>query len=133
MLTEYWTYSIMLYMKTRVTFRLENSLANALRELPNQTRFVEEALRDALGRTCPVCRGTGRLPMRSVYVSNVRQQGIERLNRNEALQLRNLFRLGQEVAATRIDLEKHGRRVRFTMSREDVELLKGTLNAQQAN
>ena len=35
----------MLYMKTRVTFRVEADVAEALRELPNQTRFVEDALR----------------------------------------------------------------------------------------
>ena len=36
----------MLYMKTRVTFRLPSDLADDLRELPNQTQFVEAALRE---------------------------------------------------------------------------------------
>ena len=120
--------SIMLYMKTRVTFRIAEDLARTLRELPNQTKFVEDALRDALGRSCPVCDGSGRLPMRLLRVSNVRDVGMKRLNRAEAQELQRLFRLGQEVAATRIDLEKQGRRVKYTMKREGTKLLSGTLD-----
>jgi hypothetical protein len=123
----------MLYMKTRVTFRVEADLADALRELPNQTRFVEDALRDALGRTCPVCRGDGRLPVRAIRVSNVRRQGIKRLNRDEAQQLQRVYRIGQELAATRIDLRKHGRRVEFSLRRDQQELLAGVLDSQAAN
>jgi hypothetical protein len=126
-------YSRMLYMKTRVTFRVETDLADALRDLPNQTRFVEDALRDALGRTCPACHGSGRQPLRRIGVSNVRAQGIRRLSRDEALQLQKVFRLGQEVAATRIDLARLGRRVSYTMRRETTELLNGVLSPQNGN
>jgi hypothetical protein len=123
----------MLYMKIRVTFRVDGDLADALRELPNQTRFVEDALRDALGRTCPVCRGDGRLPLRVIRVSNVRREGIRRLNRSEAQQLQRVYRLGQEVAATRLDLRKHGRRVGYSLRRDQQEILAGVLNAENAN
>ena len=126
-------YSKMLYMKTRVTFRIDDNLAVALRELPNQTKFVEDALREALGRTCPVCAGSGRLPLRSLSVTNVREGGIKRLTRDEARYLQRVFRLGQELAATRIDLTRHGRRVAFTMKREGLDLLDGTLTSQHAN
>ena len=126
-------YSILLYMKTRVTFRIDDDLAATLRELPNQTKFVEDALREALGRTCPVCVGSGRLPLRSISVTNVREGGIKRLTRDEAQHLQRVFRLGQEVAATRIDLQRHGRRVTFTMKREELDLLDGTLTSQHAN
>jgi hypothetical protein len=61
----------------------------------------------------------------------VRTQGIRRLSRDEAQQLQKVFRLGQEVAATRIELVKLGRRVGFKMQREKTELLNGVL-AQQA-
>ena len=125
-------YSIMLHMKTRVTFRLENDLAGALRELPNQTKFVEDALRDALGRTCPTCRGEGRVPLRRLSVTNVRSGGIGRLQRSEALELKRVFRLGQEVAATRLELRRTGRRVNFTLRREHAELLNGVLAAREA-
>lgn len=120
-------------MKTRVTFRVENDLADALRDLPNQTRFVEDALRDALGRTCPACLGQGRIPLRRIRVTNVRTQGIRSLSREEAQQLQKVFRLGQQVAATRIDLVKVGRRVGFKMQRERAELLNGILAQQAGN
>jgi hypothetical protein len=127
-------YSKMLYMqKTRVTFRVEADLADALRELPNQTRFVEDALRDALGRTCPVCRGDGRLQVRRLRVSNVRRQGIKRLNRDQAQQLQRIYRMGQELAATRIDLRRQGRRVEFSLRREQHEILAGVLSPQTSN
>jgi hypothetical protein len=126
-------YSIMLYMRTRVTFRVESDLADALRELPNQTRFVEDALRNALGRACPVCGGDGRVPLREIRVSNVRKQGIKRLNREEAQQLQRIYRLGLEVAATRIELRKLGRRVGFSMRRDQLEILNGLLDSETAN
>lgn len=126
-------YSIMLYMKTRVTFRIQHDLANALRELPNQTTFVEEALRSALGRTCPVCAGQGRLAMHRLHVTNVRDSGISRLTRHQAQELQKVFRLGQQVAATHIDLEKRGSRVRFTMTRNGGSLISGILDRQAAN
>ncbi len=123
----------MLYMKTRVTFRIQADLADALRELPNQTTFVEEALRSALGRTCPVCAGQGRLAMRRLHVTNVRESGINRLTRHQAQELQKVFRLGQQVAATRIDLERRGGRVRFTMMRNGGSVLAGTLDRQEAS
>lgn len=126
-------YSILLYMKTRVTFRIDDTLAVTLRELPNQTKFVEDALREALGRTCPVCAGSGRLALRSLSVTNVRDAGIRRLTRDEARHLQRVFRLGQELAATRIELERQGRHVSFAMKREDLELLDGTLTSPRAN
>jgi hypothetical protein len=123
----------MLYMKTRVTFRISPDLADALRELPNQTTFVEDALRSALGRRCPVCAGLGRIAMRRLQVANVRDSGIERLTRAQAQELQQVFRLGQQVAATHIDLEARAGRVRFTMLRDGGNVLAGTLDQQEAN
>jgi hypothetical protein len=62
-------------------------------------------------------------------VTNIRREGIQRLSRGEALQLQRVFRLGQEVAATRIDLRKSGRRVTFVLRRETQQLLEGDLSA----
>jgi len=123
----------MLYMKTRVTFRVENDLADALRELPNQTKFVEDALRDALGRTCPTCHGEGRVPLRRLRVTNVRNGGIGRLERHEARELQRVYRLGREVAATRLELRRTGRRVNFTLRRDRSELLNGVLAPSEAS
>jgi len=126
-------YSKMLYMKTRVTFRVEADIADALRELPNQTKFVEDALRDSLGRTCPLCQGDGRLSLRRIRVTNVRARGIKRLTREEAQQLQRVFRLGREVAATRIELDRRGRRVGFSLRRDKDEILSGVLTAGASN
>jgi Arc/MetJ family transcription regulator len=123
----------MLYIKTRVTFRVDDELADALRELPNQTKFVEDALRDALGRACRTCHGSGRVPLRALRVTNVRGIGVRRLHRDEAVELQKVFRLGQEVAATRIELRKHGRRVGFTLRRGKAELLDGILTRGTEN
>lgn len=92
-------------MKTRVTFRVAPELAEALRELPNQTDFVENALRDALGVACPTCQGHGRVTGR-MRVQDVRAAGVRRVDRATALQLRGVVRLARRVAATEVKLAK---------------------------
>lgn len=92
-------------MKTRVTFRVAAELADALRELPNQTDFVERALRDALGVACPACEGSGRVTGR-VRVQDVRAAGLRRFDRATALELRTVVRLARRMAATDVRLAK---------------------------
>src|SRR5262249_18140555 len=82
------SYSIMLYMRRqrverthRVTFRLEPALVDRLRGLPNQTAFVETAIRDALARTCPLCGGRGRLAEGRLVVSDFRAERLPRIDR----------------------------------------------------
>ncbi len=126
-------YSKMLYMKTRVTFRLPNDLAQALKYLPNQTSFVETALRDALGRSCPTCGGTGRVPAGRLQVSNVKQAGLSRLSRDEALYLKQLIRLANDLAATELQLSKSlpgEHALGFQLTRNESVLLSGTLDEQ---
>lgn len=120
-------YSIMLYMKTRVTFRLPQDLADELRELPNQTRFVETALREALGVACPLCEGSGRWQSRRLTVSNFRRRGLPVLERAGALELRRLVRIGRQLSATGLDLERSVPGVAFVMTRGREVLLTGQL------
>ena len=94
---------------------------------------IEDALRDALGKTCPTCGGEGRVSLRRLRVTNVRREGIGRLQRHEALELQRVFRLGQEVAATRLELRRHGRRVGFTLRRERTALLNGVLEREASS
>src|SRR5262245_66261855 len=101
-------YSNMLYMKTRVTFRVAKDLARSLRDLPNQTAFVEEALRSALGRTCPTCEGAGRTRWASVAVSDFKQRALPRLDRDGAVQLKSLVRLSRELEASTLDMGPRG-------------------------
>lgn len=121
-------YSNMLYMKTRVTFRVSADLADTLRALPNQTRFVETALRAALGKECPVCAGTGRFLEQSLRVSDFRDASLPPLERQTATQLKQLVRLGRELAATRLDLEPENEQgVGFVLARNDDVLMRGQL------
>lgn len=121
-------YGIMLYMKTRLTFRVAPDLAEALRHLPNQTKFVENALREALGRTCPVCGGDGRVPLRRLEITNLRRDaGGRRLNRDQALQLRRLVRVARQVAATGVGLDVTDAGIDFVVAREGEELFSGQL------
>ena len=123
-------YSIMLYMKTRVTFRVATDLADVLRQLPNQTNFVETALREALRAKCPSCGGTGRVPARALRISNFRKAALPRLERAAALQLKRVVGLARRVAATEIELEKagDGRSMNFVVARGDEILLRGELS-----
>jgi hypothetical protein len=127
-------YSIMLYMKTRVTFRVADDLAEALRRLPNQTAFVEEALRAALGRTCPACDGSGRIQWRSVSVSDFKRGALPRLDRDGAVQLKGLIRLARELAASKLDLSKDDAApgLSFALSRGESVLMRGTVQSRGA-
>ena len=122
----------MLYMKTRVTFRVAEDLALALRDLPNQTAFVEEALRSALGRTCPACEGRGRIQWHGVQVSDFKRAALPQLNRDGAVQLKGLVRLARELAASKLDLGPNpgAPGLAFALSRGETVLAKGTVQSR---
>lgn len=118
-------------MKTRMTFRIADDLATELRKLPNQTEFVEALLRDALGATCPLCQGSGRVPANGVRLPNWRSANLPRLDRETALQLKALVRLAKELAATNIALEALTEDeedvLQFALERDATPLLRGRL------
>jgi len=123
----------MLYMKTRVTFRVAEDLAATLRGLPNQTAFVEAALREALREKCPACGGTGRASGVGVRVSNLRRQSLGVLQRDAALQLKNVVALARHAAATDVMLERARATsdIAYVVTRGEQVLTRGTL-AQRA-
>jgi hypothetical protein len=122
-------------MKTRVTFRVAPDLAEALRDLPNQTTFVEQALRSALGRSCPSCEGSGRIPWRSVAVSDFRRAALPRLDRARALQLQSLVRLARKLAASKLELAKghDAADLQFVLRRGDSVLMRGIVDSDGAS
>jgi 1,6-anhydro-N-acetylmuramate kinase len=124
-------YSKMLYMKTRVTFRVAEDLADTLRALPNQTAFVELALREALRDKCPACGGTGRASSGGLRVSNLRSKLLGALGRDAALQLKNVVALARHAAATEVLLEKTraSADIGFVVVRGETVLTRGTLPA----
>lgn len=119
----------MLYMKTRVTFRVAEDLAETLRGLPNQTAFVEAALREALREKCPACGGTGRASGHGLRVSNLRRASLGVLERSAALQLKGLVALARHAAATDVLLERSrgSADIGFAVTRGEQVLLRGTL------
>jgi hypothetical protein len=44
-----------------ITFKVESSLAQAIRLLPNRSAFIRGAILTALDNACPLCQGTGTL------------------------------------------------------------------------
>ncbi|MFH1688545.1 MAG: CopG family transcriptional regulator [bacterium] len=44
-----------------LTFKVDESLRDAMRGIPNRSDFIRRAVIAALDNTCPVCQGTGVL------------------------------------------------------------------------
>jgi hypothetical protein len=44
-----------------ITFKVEKSLASAMRGIPNRSEFIRAAILAALDSACPLCLGTGIL------------------------------------------------------------------------
>ncbi len=128
-------YSKLLYMmakganKQRVTYRLDPELAVALKQLPNQTAFVERTLREALSQVCPLCHGTGEASAVHLIVSNLKSCPVGRLDRAAAGRLRALVRLGRQLLATELALEATDgpSELAFRLAREDQTLLTGRI------
>jgi hypothetical protein len=119
----------LLYVKTRVTFRMANELVEQLRELPNQTHFVETALRNALGVACPTCAGSGRVGGASLRVPNFRSASLPTLDRATALQLQAVVRLARRLAATEVALAKtQPTGLEFSVRRGTDLLLRGSVS-----
>ncbi|HXZ86334.1 MAG TPA: hypothetical protein VEI82_12685 [Myxococcota bacterium] len=115
--------------KQRVTFRIDPELGAALRQLPNQTRFVEQVLREALARICPLCAGTGEVRDVHLAVSNLKKLAVGRLDRVCAAQLKSLVRLGRQLLATNLELEpsRDDGELEFRLARADELLLSGRI------
>ncbi len=128
-------YSKLLYLmaraasKQRVTYRLDPELAVALKQLPNQTAFVERSLREALNHVCPLCHGTGEATGVHLAVSDLKRSPLGRLDRPAAARLRALVRLGRQLLATELALEPSevGSELAFRLERESQTLLTGRI------
>jgi hypothetical protein len=44
-----------------ITFKVDRSLLEVLKDLPNRSEFIRQAILNALDNACPLCRGTGSL------------------------------------------------------------------------
>ncbi len=114
--------------RRRVTFRLPVDLAHGLRDLGNQTAFVERVLREALGHVCPLCQGSGHAPGARLEVSDLKGLRLGRLDRPSAAQLKALVRLGRALLATELQLEPERQgALGFRLARDQEELLRGSI------
>ena len=114
-----------------MTFRLPSDLARELRTLPNQTDFVESALRDALGVQCPLCEGRGRVRAPSALLPNWRRANLPPLMRAQALQLKALVRLAHQLGITKMDVDasvdSEHVQLNVTLLREQEHVLEGRI------
>ncbi|MFH1700334.1 MAG: ribbon-helix-helix domain-containing protein [Candidatus Zixiibacteriota bacterium] len=46
-----------------ITFKVDETLAEALKSVPNRSEFIRAAVTSALASTCPLCQGAGFLTM----------------------------------------------------------------------
>jgi hypothetical protein len=115
--------------KQRVTFRIDSEIGAALRQLPNQSRFVEQVLREALARICPLCAGSGEVRDVHLAVSNLKTLAVGRLDRVSAAQLKALVRLGRQLLATNLELEpsRDDGELEFRLARANELLLTGRI------
>ena len=44
-----------------ITFKVDEDLLRAIKDIPNRSEFIRTALVEALGSVCPLCNGTGTL------------------------------------------------------------------------
>ena len=44
-----------------ITFKVDEALYEVIRNIPNRSEFIRNALLSALGNICPLCNGTGIL------------------------------------------------------------------------
>ncbi|MDT8272405.1 MAG: ribbon-helix-helix domain-containing protein [Desulfomonilia bacterium] len=44
-----------------ISFKVDENLFDAIKDLPNRSEFIRAAIISALGSTCPLCNGTGML------------------------------------------------------------------------
>ncbi len=44
-----------------VTFKVDSSLLEVLKELPNRSQFIRKAILSSLKNICPLCQGSGVL------------------------------------------------------------------------
>jgi len=44
-----------------ITFKVDEDLLEAIKEIPNRSEFIRMAILEALGSVCPLCNGNGML------------------------------------------------------------------------
>lgn len=72
-----------------ITFKVDASLSEAMRGIPNRSEFIRTAILAALDSSCPLCKGTGMLTsdQRRHWRSFVANHSVEECNECHAVHL----------------------------------------------
>ncbi len=46
-----------------ISFKVDEDLLDAIRQIPNRSEFIRSAIISALGSVCPLCNGSGMLTL----------------------------------------------------------------------
>lgn len=62
-----------------ISFKVDSSLATAIKRVPNRSEFIRRAILSALDNTCPVCLGSGTLTphQKSKWEQFLKKHGME--------------------------------------------------------
>ena len=63
-----------------ITFKVDESLFEAISDIPNRSDFIRQAVLAALNSTCPLCQGTGALTrkQRDHWQNFIRDHSLEK-------------------------------------------------------
>ena len=50
-----------------ITFKVNEDLLSAIKDIPNRSEFIRTAIIGALGSVCPLCNGSGMLTPKQKY------------------------------------------------------------------
>ena len=72
-----------------VTFKVDESLWEAMRSIPNRSEFIRSAIQAALEGTCPLCKGTGTLTpeQRRHWIAFTERHSLETCDKCHAVHL----------------------------------------------
>lgn len=72
-----------------ITFKVDTSLAEALKIVPNRSEFIRSAILLALENCCPLCQGTGMLSpeQRKHWTTFVANHSVEKCAQCDAVHL----------------------------------------------
>ncbi|MDQ7781976.1 MAG: ribbon-helix-helix domain-containing protein [Desulfomonilaceae bacterium] len=72
-----------------ITFKVPETLEEAMKGIPNRSEFIRNAILSALDQLCPLCRGTGILApnQQRHWAQFARDHSVEQCGRCKAVHL----------------------------------------------
>ncbi|HIJ79055.1 MAG: hypothetical protein OEY01_08560 [Desulfobulbaceae bacterium] len=72
-----------------ITFKVDEALAESLKQVPNRSEFIRNAILTALDNGCPLCQGTGILSpeQRKHWAGFLDTHSLEKCDKCDAIHL----------------------------------------------